>query len=316
MGDLGGGLTSQAPSRSRAVSVSCSATGTTIYVHFPDALAVAPTAPLLAATTLVVLGLAFEIGAHTLTPDYPTWRRGARAVRGVPHGGAQGRCFVAIARLVSVLPPEIAGWRPLVALLAAATMTLGNLAALGQDDVRRMLGWPSVSQSGYGLKAIVALGRTDLAVPALLYFLLAHALTNIAAFGVVTELRGRTALSDYAGLSQARPWLSTGLAVALLSLMSLPPLAGFRCQAAAVPGHCRGRLRMAGRARCRQHHRVARLLSRCGWRSRGGRRRRSRVAMPRRCGSAACGSATAHVADLSGRRDRVDAQQLQCLSGC
>ncbi|MFP5254182.1 MAG: proton-conducting transporter membrane subunit, partial [Actinomycetes bacterium] len=79
--------------------------------------------------------------------------------------------FLFLARLVLALPPESAGWQPLVAILATATMTLGNLACLWQVDVRRLLGWSAVSQTGYGLMAIVALGTNDLAVPALLFFL-------------------------------------------------------------------------------------------------------------------------------------------------
>src|SRR3546814_15294205 len=70
---------------------------------------------------------------------------------------------------------------------SAATMTLGNLAALWQDDVRRLLGWSSVSQTGYGLLAVVAVERSDLALPSLLYFLLAYVLANVAAFAVRSE---------------------------------------------------------------------------------------------------------------------------------
>jgi len=119
------------------------------------------------------------------------------------------------------------GWRAVVALLAAATMTLGNLAALWQDDVRRMLGWSAVSQSGYGLMAVVGLGRSDLAVPALLFFLLAYAVANLAAFGVVVELRGRADLDGYRGLGRSHPLLGASLLVAFLSFVGIPPLAGF-----------------------------------------------------------------------------------------
>lgn len=115
----------------------------------------------------------------------------------------------------------------LLAVLVAATMTLGNLAALWQDDVRRLLGWSAVSQTGYGLMALVALERSDLAVPSLLFFLLAYVLGNTAAFGVVTELRGRSELAAYTGLARSRPWLAGALAIAFLSFIGIPPLAGF-----------------------------------------------------------------------------------------
>ena len=147
----------------------------------------------------------------------------AAFVTSLPKVGA----FVFLARLVLVLPADGVGWRPLVAVIAAATMTLGNLAALWQDDVRRMLGWSSVSQTGYGLLAVVAVGRSDLAVPSLLYFLIAYVLANVAAFGVVVQLRGRTDRLAYRGLARARPVLAAILTITLLSFIGVPPLAGF-----------------------------------------------------------------------------------------
>jgi len=147
----------------------------------------------------------------------------AAFVTAVPKAGA----LVALARFVLLLPADKVGWRPLVALLAAATMTLGNLAALWQDDVRRLLGWSAVSQTGFGLMAVVALDRSNLAIPSLLYFLFAYVLGNVAAFGVVVTLRGRSRLDEYAGLATTHPMLAAALVVALLSFIGVPPLAGF-----------------------------------------------------------------------------------------
>lgn len=177
---------------------------------------------------LVIVGLAFKMGAvpaHAWVPDVA---QGAPApvaafLTTVPKVGG----FLFLARLVLALPPDAVGWQPMVAVLAAATMTIGNLACLWQDDVRRLLGWSSVSQTGYGLMAIVAVGSSNLALPALLYFLLAYVLGNLAAFGVVVELRGRTALSSYAGLGRERPALAGALAISFLSFIGVPPLAGF-----------------------------------------------------------------------------------------
>jgi NADH-quinone oxidoreductase subunit N len=140
--------------------------------------------------------------------------------------------IIALARLVMVLPEGEVGWRPLVALLAAATMSLGNLAALWQTDVRRLLGWSAVSQTGYGLMGVVALGRSDLAIASILFFLAAYALANVAAFGVVVELRGRAAIDDYRGLARARPLLAAVFVVAFLSFIGIPPLAGFAAKLA------------------------------------------------------------------------------------
>jgi len=133
---------------------------------------------------------------------------------------------VALARFVSLLPASQL-WPVTVALIAVVTMTLGNLAALKQTDVRRLLGWSSVSQSGYALMAVVVIGVEPQAPGALLAFLAAYALANLAAFAVVTHLRGRTALEDYRGLGHTQPITTLILILALLSLVGIPPLAGF-----------------------------------------------------------------------------------------
>lgn len=183
---------------------------------------------LAAAVGLFAIGLLFKLGAvpaHAWMPDVADGAPAPAAafLTSVPKIGA----LVALGRLALVLPEDDVGWRLLVALASAATMTLGNLAALWQDDVRRLLGWSAVSQSGYALMAVVALGRSDLALPALLFFLLAYVLGNLAAFGVVVQLRGLRAQSDYAGLARTRPWLAAALALAFLSFVGIPPLVGF-----------------------------------------------------------------------------------------
>lgn len=202
--------------------------GTTTFGGLLDRLGGASAPPLVAATGLVLVGLTFKLGAvpaHAWLPDVADGAPApvAAFMAATPKVGA----LIALARLVVVLPEETSGWRPLVAVLAALTMTLGNVAALWQDDVRRLLGWSAVSQTGYGLIAVVALGRSELALPALLYFLVAYALATVAAFGVVVELRGQADRARYAGLAAERPWLALALLVSLLSFVGVPPLAGF-----------------------------------------------------------------------------------------
>lgn len=177
---------------------------------------------------LVLVAVLFKIGAvpaHAWMPDVAQGAPGpvAAFVTTVPKIGG----FLFLARLVLAAQGSGLDWAFVMAIAATATMTLGNLAALWQTDVRRLLGWSSVSQTGYGLLAIVAIGSSDLAVPALLFFLLAYALGNVAAFGVVVELRGRTNLADYAGLGRAQPRLIGALLIAFLSFIGVPPLAGF-----------------------------------------------------------------------------------------
>lgn len=185
------------------------------------------------ATTLVVLGLAFKMGAVPVHQWMPDVAEGAPApAAAFLTVAAKIGALVALARLVWILPEMGVGWRPLVAVIAAATMTVGNLAALWQDDVRRLLGWSSVSQTGYGLLAVVALGRSDLAIPSLLFFFLAYGLANLAAFGVVVVLGGLTDRKAYRGLVRTRPLLATALVLSFLSLIGIPPLAGFTAKLA------------------------------------------------------------------------------------
>jgi NADH-quinone oxidoreductase subunit N len=202
--------------------------GTTTYGPLTAALAGADPRALVPAVALVALGLAFKVGAapvHAWVPD---------VAQGAPLPSAafllvvpKVAGLVAVARLAAVLTAGDVGCRPLVALLAVATMTVGNLAAVWQDDVRRLLGWSAVSQTGYALMAPVALGRSALAIPSLLLFLAAYAAANLAAFGAVIELRGLTDRRAFAGLAQTRPLLLAALTIGFLSMVGIPPLAGF-----------------------------------------------------------------------------------------
>ncbi|MDQ6681567.1 MAG: NADH-quinone oxidoreductase subunit N [Pseudomonadota bacterium] len=203
--------------------------GDTTYDGMAAALGrTAPSPALLLAVTLVVVGIAFKLGAVPAHAWLPDVAEGAPAPAAafltvVPKIGAA----LALARLLQLFPPEAAGWHPLVATLAAATMTMGNLAALGQTDVRRMIGWSSVSQSGYALMAVAVLGLSTEALPALLFFLAGYAAANLAAFAVVAHLRGRTDIEHYRGLAASRPWPAAVLVLSFLSLVGIPPLAGF-----------------------------------------------------------------------------------------
>ncbi|HSN73320.1 MAG TPA: NADH-quinone oxidoreductase subunit N, partial [Steroidobacteraceae bacterium] len=204
--------------------------GSTSFAALENAFARAtdPSPLLLTGTALVVVGLAFKLGAvpaHSWMPDVAEGAPvpSAAFLTVVPKIGAA----VALARFVSLFPPEAVAVPWLIAILSAATMTLGNLAALWQDDLRRLLGWSSVSQSGYALMAVCVIGSTALAPQALLFFLFGYAAANLTAFAVVAHLRGRTALADYAGLATTRPYLTIALALSLLSFVGIPPLAGF-----------------------------------------------------------------------------------------
>ena len=136
----------------------------------------------------------------------------------VPKVGA----IFALAQVVRDLPVS---WPLIVAGLAVLSMTYGNLAALVQESVVRLLAYSAIAQSGYFLLGVVALGRSDLALPSLVVFAAAYAAMNIGAFAVVM-LAGRN-LRDFAGLGRSKPAAGVAMVVFLISLVGVPPLAGF-----------------------------------------------------------------------------------------
>lgn len=138
----------------------------------------------------------------------------------VPKVGA----IFAIAQLARDLPAET-GWQLAVAALAVLSMTYGNLAALVQENVVRLLAYSSIAQSGYFLLGVVAFGQSGLAVRSLVVFAAAYAAMNLGAFAIVA-LAGTT-LRDFAGLGRSRPAAGAAMVVFLISLVGIPPLAGF-----------------------------------------------------------------------------------------
>lgn len=176
----------------------------------------------------LVAGLAFKTGAvpgHFWVPDAADGTRAgiAALLTTVPKIGG----FFAAYRVLDAVPVDVVDWPLLVALLAAATMTLGNLAAFWQDRTQRLLGWSSVSQSGYLLMAVAVAGRTDLALPSLALYLAAYAVTNVGAFAVPAALPSAQQLGDYAGAARRQPLLMGSLVVLLLGLVGTPPTAVF-----------------------------------------------------------------------------------------
>lgn len=201
--------------------------GTTTYADLAAGLTPAPRAATALGVVAVLAGLMFKAGGvpgHFWTPD-ATQGAGTTAaafLTTVPKVGA----VVAAYRLVAALPGTVE-WPLLIALLAVASMTLGNLAAYAQTDPRRLLGWSTVSQVGYLLVPLAAVGRSDLALPSVLLYLAGYAVTNATAFAVVAALPERRTLAAYRGLARSKPWLAAALLVSLLGLVGTPPTAVF-----------------------------------------------------------------------------------------
>jgi len=136
--------------------------------------------------------------------------------------------LAAVYRLVAeALPGVSIDWPLLLAILATASMTLGNLAAVFQDNVRRLLAYSTISQVGYLLMAVAVATRSQLALPGLLFYLAAYAVTNLGAFAVVAEFPHATRIEDYRGLARRHPGLALVLVVCLLGLVGTPPTAVF-----------------------------------------------------------------------------------------
>ncbi len=191
---------------------------TTSYPLLDSALGRAPHGVVAAALVAVLAGLLFKAGgvpAHFWVPDVTdgTSAPVAAFVTTVPKIGA----FAALLRLLTTaIPAAAVNWPLLVAILAAATMTLGNLAAFYQTSVKRLLAYSTISQAGYLLMAVAVASRSTLATRSLLFYLAAYAATNLGAFAVVAALPHAATLTSYRGLARRHPGLAAVLVICLL----------------------------------------------------------------------------------------------------
>jgi NADH-quinone oxidoreductase subunit N len=183
-------------------------------------------------------GVAFKIAAvpfHYWTPD--AYQGSPTPVTGYLSVGPKVGAFAVILRLfVEALGPLREEWLPVVVVLAAITMTLGNLVALTQTNVKRMLAYSSIAHTGYmlvGLAAYAA-GRME-GLEGLLFYGVAYSFMNLGAFAVIAALQKRagvtSGLDTFAGLGRREPLLGILMTLFLLSLTGIPPTAGFFAKA-------------------------------------------------------------------------------------
>lgn len=187
-------------------------------------------AALLLGVTLSIAGFAFKVAAvpfHFWAPD--TYVGAPVPVAAYLSVVSKAAGFVGLAVLLTQgFAPYADVWAPAIAVLAAVTMTVGNLVALRQRNAVRLLAWSSIAQSGYMLVPLGAAGKGDVAgvLPATVAYVLAYAVMNLGAFSVVTLVgRHRPAndLEDYRGLGRTEPLSAFALAFALACLAGLPP---------------------------------------------------------------------------------------------
>jgi NADH-quinone oxidoreductase subunit N len=214
--------------------------GTTALTAIAQKLATTAVQPLLAVgIVMTLIGFAFKIAAapfHLWAPD---------AYQGAPlpsaafiASGSKVASFVVLGKIVLVgfAPVHgsadwhgmVAGWSPVLATLAASSILIGNLVALAQTNVRRLLAYSAVAHAGYTLLGLVAGGRAGFS--ATLFYTTIYAVTLVGAFGVVAVVRRETGgddLQNFAGLSARSPLLAGYMSIFMLSLAGIPPLAGF-----------------------------------------------------------------------------------------
>jgi len=211
------------------VTLVYSAGRTTSYPSLHTALAAGPHGVVAVGVIAVVAGLMFKAGgvpAHFWIPDVTegTSTPVAAFLTTVPKLGA----LAALLRFLSVaVPASAVNWPLLVAVLAAASMSLGNFAAFFQTSVKRLLAYSTISQVGYLLMAVAVSTRSGTALRALLFYLAAYAVTNLAAFAVVAALPHARTIASYRGLAARHPGLAAVLLVSLLGLVGTPPTAVF-----------------------------------------------------------------------------------------
>jgi len=214
--------------------------GSTTLAAVSAKLASAPVQPLLATgVVMTLIGFAFKIAAapfHLWAPD---------AYQGAPvisaafiASGSKVASFVVLGRIVLIGFGPVhgnagwhamaAGWSPVLAVLAALSILIGNLVALAQTNLRRLLAYSAVAHAGYSLVGLVAGTRQGFS--ATLFYTAVYAITVVGAFGIVAVVRSGTSgddLRNFSGLARRDPLLAGCMAVFMLSLAGIPPLAGF-----------------------------------------------------------------------------------------
>ncbi len=207
-------------------------TGTTSLQALSFGMAVLGT-PIMAvglAFVFIFVGLAFKVSIfpfHFWAPD--VYEGAPTPITAFLSVASKAAGFVVLLRVLSTVFPGLAEyWVPLIAVVAAFTMTIGNLLALAQKNLKRLLAYSSIAQAGYMLLGVAA--NTGEGTAAVVYYLGMYTLTNLAAFAVivlVSRVVDGDNLTHFAGLSRRAPGLALVMLVAILSLGGIPPFAGF-----------------------------------------------------------------------------------------
>ncbi len=185
----------------------------------------------IAGMVLLSTGFLFKIAAapfHMWTPD--VYQGAPTPITAFMSAGPKAAAFAAFVRILILgLGGLHAEWSALLWLLAVLTMTVGNIVAIAQTDIKRMLAYSSISHAGYALVGLVA--ANEIGLSGIFFYMLAYTFMNLGAFGVLVlagkEGENNLTLEGFSGFGYKRPFLGIALAICLFSLMGLPPTAGF-----------------------------------------------------------------------------------------
>ena len=182
---------------------------------------------LLMGIVLLIIGFGFKVAAvpfHMWAPD--VYQGSPTPVTAFMAVGPKAAAFAAFFRVFSEAIPEMApSWEMLLCVVAVLSMFVGNLGAITQTNIKRMLAFSSISHAGYLLVAVIS--KSSLAGSGLLFYMLSYAFTTFGAFGMGRKGEENLEIENYSGLAYKHPLLALSMTVFLLSLGGLPPFAGF-----------------------------------------------------------------------------------------
>lgn len=206
--------------------------GTTNLYAMADAISAGsvPVPVLVGTLVLILLGLGFKVAIvpmHFWAPD--VYEGAPTPITAFLSTASKAAGFMVLVRIMLASFPHIlADWQLILGVLAVASMFVGNVIALTQKNIKRLLAYSGIAHAGYALLGVVA--ASELGVASVVYYLLVYVLTNLASFGIVVAVWravGSDEIEEYSGLGRRSPMLALAMLLAFLSLAGIPPLGGF-----------------------------------------------------------------------------------------
>jgi len=210
------------------VAMMFGATGTTDVYRIAEAISTQPSVIVYLAVALMFVGLGFKVAAapfHVWTPD--VYEGAPAPVTGFMSTAPKAAAFAVLLRVLFAM--DAPGWFWMIWIAAVLSMTLGNIGALVQSNVKRLLAYSSIAHAGYLLVAFAAAKTTG--ISAAIFYAASYALMNVGAFAIVAHLAGKgeryVTLEDYTGLGRRSPLIAALLTIFLISLIGIPITGGF-----------------------------------------------------------------------------------------